>query len=190
MDPGPLVLSDSDDSTPVIPIDPELSDPDFPIATIEEPDEDSSRRSSVQSNVSLTFDGSDPARDTTVESTAPPQSPTPRPMPPVGPFRPIAPRPPGIAHNPQVGASNEVLPFAPRCPSIPPTLAIDTFIGPFPSTIPLPPDTVYDPQRDTVSGVLPFAPYPQHIPHTHAMDTSAIPFPSTMPRPPDMVYNP
>ncbi|CAG7557910.1 unnamed protein product [Fusarium equiseti] len=164
MDPGPLVLSDSDDSSPPpdIPIDPELKDPDFPIATIEEPNVDSSRRSSVQSNVSLTFDGSDPARDTTVASTAPPQSPTPRPMPPVGPFRPIAPRPPGIAHNPQVGASSEVLPFAPRCPSIPPTLAIDTSIGPFPSTIPLPPDTVYDPQRDTIPGLAPTAPMHSH----------------------------
>nr|CEG04901.1 unnamed protein product [Fusarium clavum] len=103
MDPGPLVLSDSDSSPPPdFPIDPELRDPDFSIATIEEPDEDFFRRSSVQSDVSLTFDGSDPARDTTVASTAPPQSPTPRPMPPVGPFRPIAPRPPGIAHNPQI----------------------------------------------------------------------------------------
>ncbi|KAH7191859.1 uncharacterized protein B0J16DRAFT_393922 [Fusarium flagelliforme] len=108
MDPGPLILSDSDDSSPPpeIPID-----PDLPIATIEEPDEDSSRRSSVQTDSSFIFDGSDPARDTTVASTAPPQSPTPRPMPPVRPFRDILPRPPGMPHNPQIPGPAPIAPM-------------------------------------------------------------------------------
>ncbi|RBR23131.1 uncharacterized protein FIESC28_04126 [Fusarium coffeatum] len=116
MDPGPLNISDSD-SPPVIPIDPKLNppkwDPDVPIPSIESPD-DPSRRSSVQTDGSV-FDDSDPGRDTTVATTAPPESPTPRPMPPIGPFAPIAPRPLGMPHDPEP-PTPPMRPFAPITP--------------------------------------------------------------------------
>ncbi|KAJ4024567.1 hypothetical protein NW752_003135 [Fusarium irregulare] len=118
-------------------------DPDFPIPSIESPDH-SSRRSSVQTNGSV-FDDSDPGRDTTVATTAPPQSPTPRPMPPRRPLVRIAPRPLRMPHNPEPlhllysGTSNTV-PQRDVSSSLPSSESPPTSNRPFPPP-PYPPGT-------------------------------------------------
>lgn len=200
MDPGPLNISDSD-SPPVIPIDPKLNppwDPDVPIPSIESSDSPS-RRSSVQTDGSV-FDESDPGRDTTVATTAPPESPTPRPMPPIGPFVSIAPRPLKMPHDPE-----PPMPFAPITPrphdpepgtsdmvgfqrdvssSLPSSEPPPTSNGPFPPP-PYPPGTNH---QVRTNGWLPFASRCPSMPSALAMDTSIGSLAPKIPLPRDTVY--
>lgn len=163
-------------------------DPDFPIPSIESPDH-SSRRSSVQTNGSV-FDDSDPGRDTTVETTAPPQSPTPRPMPPRRPLVRIAPRPLRMPHNPEPlqllysGTSDTVVPQRDVSSSLPSSESPPTSNGPFPRP-PYSPGTIH---QVRTNGGLPCASCCPSMPCAIAMHASIGSLAPTIPLPPDTVH--